>query len=222
MKNLDLIKESITCSICNDIYQSPVFLPCYNSICKKHVIEQGNVKLYKCRLCADEHQIPEYGFKPNTMALKLIQSFNLNDFGQEFKEYKNELYDLIGEAEKCIPEFENFCIETFKEFKRRLFSSRDQIIAHLNKLVESKLKHFIDKQKLIIKPIDDLDLECDSLMEIKKEIRNKFEIDYISSNEKLNKLKKELGAYIDEFKFKLTKVNEIKNEILELANQMNF
>ena len=222
MNNLTLIEESITCSICNDIFARPIFLPCFNSICEKHVAEQGNVKLYKCLLCANEHQIPEYGFKPNTMALKLIQSFSFNDFGKEFKAYKNELYDLINEAENCLPEFETFCIETFKEFKRSLLSSRDQIIAHLNKLVESKLKRFIDKQKLIIKPIDDLDLECESLMEIKKEIRNKFEIDYINSTEKLYKLKKELDAYIDEFSFKLTKVNNIKSEILELANEMNF
>ena len=218
MNNLDLIQESITCSICNDLFTRPIFLPCFNSICEKHVAEQGNVKFYKCQFCTQEHQIPKCGFKPNTMALKLIQSFNLNDVRTEFEEYKNELYDLINEAEKCLPEFETFCIETFKDLKKKLFSTREQIIANFDKLIEALLKNYINQQKEIIRPIDELELDQCSLTELKQYLDTKFNESKKLSVDDFKDYKMELDSIINEISLKLNKVDDIKNEIAKTAN----
>ena len=220
MNNLNLIEESITCSICNDIFARPIFLPCFNSICEKHVAEQGNVKLYKCLLCANEHQIPEYGFKPNTMALKLIHSFSLNDVKNEYEAYKNELYDLISEAEKCLPEFQTFCIEAFKDLKKKLFSTREQIISNFDKLIEALLKKYINQQKVIIRPIDELELDHGSLTELKQYLDSKFNAHNESkrSVDDFKDYKTELDSIINEISLKLNKVDDIKNEIAKTAN----
>jgi hypothetical protein len=78
------------------------------------------------------HIIPKIGFKLNSMTLKIIESCKFNDIREETKEYKKQLHNLINDADNCLPEFESFCIETFKEFKTRLLLSKAKNKLYLN------------------------------------------------------------------------------------------
>ena len=215
MPNLDLIRESITCSVCNDLYTRPVFLPCFNTICAKHIIEKGSFREYKCNFCYKFHDIPNNGFNPNIMVMKLIESFDVKD---KFNASKDELISLVNEAEKCIPEFENFCIDTFKDFQKRLLLAKEQIILKLDEVIRTTLKNFINEQKTIIKPIDSLELDNDSLSELKKDIESKFDASNKASIDDLNHLRMELDSHISEISCNLNKVDDIKKKITKMAN----
>ena len=127
---------------------------------------------------------------------------------------------MICEAEKCLPEFETFCIETFKNLKKKLFSTREQIIAYFDKLIEELLKNYISQQKVIIRPIDELELDHCSLTELKQYLDTKFNAhnDSKLSVDDFKDYKMELDSIINEISLKLNKVDDIKNEIAKTAN----
>jgi hypothetical protein len=56
------------CKQCNRYFKSPSILPCGDTICKKHVI---NDKI-RCPNCNQEHIIPEQGFPINKAILEMM------------------------------------------------------------------------------------------------------------------------------------------------------
>ena len=70
---MDIILNAIKCAICHEILESPVFLPCSDSICKKHISNQTN-DVIRCEKCGVEHQIPTNGFPRNPSLEAIIKS----------------------------------------------------------------------------------------------------------------------------------------------------
>jgi hypothetical protein len=101
-------------------YESPVFLPCGDSICKKHTIDcQGRIWCHKCEL---EHLIPMKGeFPPNKELAGIIDSQIAEfEFGKEHKEAKQsceKLEDLIHKISNFLNDPYNFTYEAIEYLK---------------------------------------------------------------------------------------------------------
>jgi hypothetical protein len=80
---MDIINEAIKCPICKKILESPVFLPCGESVCKSHV--DGKTQIF-CISCEDDHSIPNSGLTSNKKLEKIIQNNKENNynFGVEY------------------------------------------------------------------------------------------------------------------------------------------
>ena len=59
---MDSVKKSVTCQICQKLYNNPVYLPCNNTVCQCHVEEilkqkhddPANLDI-PCFLCKNSH-----------------------------------------------------------------------------------------------------------------------------------------------------------------------
>ena len=82
---MESILNTIKCSICHEILELPVVLPCNETVCKKHVKDD----FFRCDKCGVEHQIPTNGFQPNIALQKLIEVGIAGlDFGSVYNEAK--------------------------------------------------------------------------------------------------------------------------------------
>ena len=98
---MNSILNAIKCSICQEILESPVILPCNDTICKKHVSNKIN-DLIRCEKCGVVHRIPSNGFQPLPFLEEIIKSeIGHLDFGSVHKEAKKST-KLFEEALKQL------------------------------------------------------------------------------------------------------------------------
>ena len=144
---MDRILKLIKCSICYEILESPVILPCNHTICEKHASNQTK-DVIKCEKCGDEHRIPANGFQPNLILRELIEiGITDLDFGS-----------VHNKAKKSCESFEELLDEIEAILKDPFFYSH-QKISELKNSVQLKgeeLKQTIDQEmKTLIDRLDE-------------------------------------------------------------------
>lgn len=114
-------QDLLTCSFCENIFDSPVVLPCNGSICLKDVHEIALNQSLDCPVCSECHTIPDNGF-PSDVKLEYILSVNntkqqknpinitrLNELYKKYAELKENPFRLIeqhfNEIRKLIEQF---------------------------------------------------------------------------------------------------------------------
>jgi hypothetical protein len=70
---MEEIEDSIKCSECNRVLETPILLPCGDSICQKHIINADH-KEYCCRLCHTIIRTQERVFPINKALAKIINT----------------------------------------------------------------------------------------------------------------------------------------------------
>lgn len=122
---------AFSCPICKKEYESPVILPCGESICSKCVTPIGTYSnSFLCKLCNSLHDIPDNGFPQNKALIKLIKSNN----------------EMLSEKQmekslKCNLEIEaglDFLRKSFKTCKENIKDYVRQIINDIE--IEADLK----------------------------------------------------------------------------------
>ena len=158
---MDRVIKLIKCAICHEIVESPVILPCNDTVCKKHVTSQIKDDHFKCDKCGDEHRIPANGFQPLPFLEELIKlGIDRLDFGS-----------VHSNAKKSCASFEELLKEIEVHLKDPFFHAHERISELKNsvQLKGEELKLLIDQE--MKKLIDRLD-ECERQSK-----------DYLSSNE---------------------------------------
>lgn len=97
---MNKILTAIKCANCQNNLEMPVFLPCSDSICKKHTNQ--NQESVICHKCGIEHKIPKGGFPANKALAEIIETeIEKLDFGkthhqakESCKLFENELKEL--------------------------------------------------------------------------------------------------------------------------------
>jgi hypothetical protein len=126
---------------CKRYFEAPVILPCFNSICKQHVID-GNCgnSLFKCTLCNDLHIIPDTGFKSNTAILKVINSnLHLKDEHKRAKLMFNQV-ELLLNDNQSLENQETFLVEFFSNIEKQIEMHRDKLIVKVKDLHKESLQ----------------------------------------------------------------------------------
>lgn len=145
----------LNCLKCKRTLEMPVFLPCGDSVCKKHVIEsqESNLDKIKCDICHIDHQIPESGFVVNTLAKNLIdRKLQVLDLGPDHRAAKKSLRDFklqFGEIKRILSQPE-------LEINRALSEMRTQI-----DLRREEVKKNVDDEALqLIQDLNEYETRC--------------------------------------------------------------
>ncbi len=224
-------KNLLKCKICTAIFDSPILLPCGETVCKKHLNQVDLFEIvddrFECLFCGEEHKIPSNGF-PYNKALEQLVQYNLDQI---------ELGDAYKGAKISFENF-NLKIETLEKIKidpggyiNEHFSDiMDEIDARRIKL-KSELDYYYDNL------IQHLRLhlnQCLVMLKSNKTVENNNLNYFKASREAFEKELKYLPTISDENKWKSIelnakilcnsidfKINELKNSLL-LNNAYEF
>jgi hypothetical protein len=149
---MDKLSSAIKCGNCKHVLDSPVLLPCGDSICKKHTIESKEPIL--CYTCGVEHPIPANGgFLPNNgLSLMIEAQIASLNFGKEHKEAKQScqnFQDLVTKIENFISDPYNFTYEAIEYLKN---------VVQLKG--EEEMLKITQSMHRIINKLDEYKIEC--------------------------------------------------------------
>jgi hypothetical protein len=111
------------------IFEDPVELPCFNSICRSHL---SSFKESECNFCKQKHDL---NVKPNeTMAQAIAGDFYLT---WKEKCQKKRIAELINETKTKIEklkeresEIELFCFDHFAKLMNKVDLKKEQLKIH--------------------------------------------------------------------------------------------
>ena len=220
MSNKLDLKKALSCNFCQEILEEPVFLPCSESTCLKHIEAMKTFDIINCHFCNEQHIIPEMGFpKDIRMAQLIANDFHKIDFGEAHKKALNSCKELEKMIDKMQSLTEN--PETFiNEYYDKIINEID-IFREENKLIIDKWHEncFNDIQKY--------KNEC--LANLKKEFTaqnqniKKFEsyLDFWQQKLKIPELSKKMYSFssinsnVDSSSLALERIYEgLKNDLL--------
>jgi hypothetical protein len=183
--------ESLKCCQCKSLVESPLILPCGDSICKKHVVvEQESKNEYHCVACDVVHGLPSGGFIENKPLLKLLTA-NI----QQAKFCKQ--YEIaLGSFKNLVKSFEDA-----KLFHKDPYFFINKTVGDLKTDVdilreEFKLK-IDEKADKLIKELDEYEQECKSHVnssEVSKEF-GEITIELDKVKEEMDKWQKTLDNF---------------------------
>jgi hypothetical protein len=174
---MELLFETVKCSECSFIIQSPLKLPCGKSICQKHVTEN----IVHCRSCNVIHAVPENGFSFNN-AIQLLIDINLGNFKQANKAC-DTFRAAIDELENMNKEPMSHIEKTINELKANVKMSRDKLIKEIEL-----------KSERIMFDLDTYKQECIDWSSRSEELRLKVETKLEKKKFKLEYLSRELNS----------------------------
>ena len=229
---MDSVKKSVTCQICQKLYNNPVYLPCNYTVCQCHVEEilkqkhddPANLDI-PCFLCKNSHSTQLLlNLKVNHTAIDLISSNSyLSDSEKKIKTksilFSEELNSLF---QKCINRIEKdldfFLIDYHNDIRNRIELQRKMLIEKINKKADSlidRVNSIEEKhRKLLTK------MKQDEKLSTKLDSLNRFKIDLDAEfcqprlhQTYLDSLNEQMKARITSFKEKLNDIEEFKNDI---------
>jgi hypothetical protein len=218
---MEIIRNAVKCFHCNNVLESPVLLPCGQSICKFHVdIHQT---AFFCLRCDMNHEIPYGGFFPNNSLESILKTkidkcdlcleynqalkscHKLNQMLDDIDVFKNDpnfyLNELIVGLKKEVE-------VKRKNLKLKIDREADGIIGELDKYEKDcrhvlKQKEFSLKQQDLYKSVDKIQHDLDKWLNELKTLE-KDEVKWKTIKENTERIIKDL-----EFKS-----NKLKNELL--------
>lgn len=190
---MDVIDDIIKCQICKKILNSPVSLPCGESICRAHILDKTQIF---CLECHKPHPIPSEGFVACRTVEKIIQrKIDMCEFGVEYKNALNgckKLEEMLDEIDliKRDPCF--YICEIIGELRKEI------------DLKKEELKMKIDEEaEVLIIEMNEYESECKKNLKAFEFLVRANELD-TNTKEVRMKLKEWLGD------LRRFKINELK------------
>lgn len=144
---------SLNCPICHKEYESPVLLPCGESVCSKCVNPVGPFSNnFLCKLCNSMHQIPDNNFPPNKALIKVIES---NRESVSEKQVEKSL--------KCFLEIEagwDFLKKSFENSKENIKDSVRQIINDIELVADLKCSQINQIRDDLVEKVLNYERDC--------------------------------------------------------------
>lgn len=235
---MDLIKKTITCQYCKNVFSKPVFLPCFNTICESHIdelISDQKTHLIRCFFCNQEHEKPDDGFKTNQMARDVISSNSyLTD---EEKQAKIELDIVNNQLERFVDDFSKIEAHTdayISDYFGRIRAKIETQRAHLRLKVDKLADRLADessqvelKHKRVVSEIRDANnnpLDRDAIRKLRKELANHLKRPELDL-ELLDELRVEINEHVLGLKEKLDEFEKVKqktNDCVFESDEENF
>jgi hypothetical protein len=161
---METIELAIKFVECKCVLESPVLLPCSDSVCKKHI--KDGAKEYHCLACDIIHPVPNAGFLHNKgLTILVNQKIQKAKFSSQYE----TAFDAFKSVEKLVDEMKllqkyphYFINKAIGEFKCETDIIRDEF-----KLATD------DKADAIIKELDEYGQECKSNLE-SSDVSNKL------------------------------------------------
>jgi hypothetical protein len=209
---MEKFTNAIKCRHCRCVLETPVFLPCCHSVCKKHEKERKHVVCYECDT---EYELPTGGFAGNKSLSEIIDSRIYEklckiDFGPEHKSAVNkcdQLKEMMEKIEELVKSPINYIHESISDLKLRIDLARE----------EMKLK--IDEEaETILRNLEEYESDCKKSSESNE---NDSKVKEIMSKSDIEKLDlDEWTSYLSEFKVNCKEYENIENKCEESIGQL--
>ena len=163
----DRLKRLIICKLCNETLEDPIILPCGETICSKHLLNETNI--FKCGLCDNLHDKTSDKFPFNQTVNKLVQicddyvDLNFVELGPEYKLAKEQcehLKELLDESKLLIKDPKFYINDYLGKLKNDIDLSKEQLI--------QKIEH---KYEQLINELKEIETKCILEAESKQFIR---------------------------------------------------
>ena len=85
----DQMTRLIICKLCHETLEDPIILPCFKTICSKHLLNEASN--FKCGLCENSHDKTVDKFPVNEELNELVQicdeyvNLNMVDLGADYR-----------------------------------------------------------------------------------------------------------------------------------------
>ena len=154
MSGLSDIGGILTCNLCECFFESAIILPCFETMCLKHVEELksgygGLNEEIKCHFCGEQHQIPRNGFANNKQVTGMIQ-LEYHKIELSKSSLANDLCkkidEIIAKYENLNKEPENYIQDYFQELINQIDLRREEIKLDIDEWHEERLEE-IQKYK---------------------------------------------------------------------------
>lgn len=198
---MDKILSVIKCPQCLKILDAPVFLPCSDSMCKKHI--NPNEQSIKCQKCGVEHQIPKEGF-PFNKGLAEAEIAKL-DFGKTHNKAKKScksVENVLNEVELTLRDPNNYTHQKISDLRNTVQLKGDAL----------KLRIDQEMQKLF-DMLDEYERQCKGLLST-----NEYKNENVKINNELKAVHSNLDSWIETLnKLRDIKLNIYKSNIYSLC-----
>ena len=176
------IQQLLTCKICNEQYEYPVFLPCFNTVCSKHVFNETSDSNFECFLCKKHHKILSDEFLADEKINKLIEisqkyinidSINFGSRNKKAREFCSNLESILSKAEVIINDPYFYIEEYFAKLKNEIDLAK-----------EKQIQMIEDNHDRLLKEIKEMENEASKKVEKKHQVfdqiiaKSKFNLDY--------------------------------------------
>ena len=212
----DQMKRILICKFCNETLEEPIILPCFKTICSKHLLNETNN--FKCNLCDNHHDKTVDKFPVNEIVNELLQIcddyVNLNsiDLGQEYKLAKQQckhLKDLINKSELLIKDPAFYINDNFNKLRNEIDLAKEELIESIER-----------KYEKIINELNEIETKCKQNAQ-NKESKSKLEKTIESTKELLNEWTKTLESNLNRGDFCKNISNKSIQSISELKYEIN-
>ena len=180
---MDRIQKAIKCWNCLQVLDSPVLLPCFDSICRKHVNQSENS--IRCEKCGSEHNIPKDGFPTNKALAEIIEAEIAQiDYGQVHNNAKKScqsVADAIKDFNVILEEPQKVTHEAIVELKSSIELKRDE------------LKQKIDEEaNKLIGSLDEYKKSCDDYLD-----SDEYQIEFEKVESEIKNFQSDLDSWIE-------------------------
>jgi hypothetical protein len=129
-----IVRDLLSCKVCNDVFNEPVILPCGETICAKHDVDFKD-KNISCTFCQKHHVNTEPYPCNNTIQRLLDRHVHELDFGEEYKSAVTSLKNLkesIQNYESLKDNAEDYINEHFAKLRSQVDLKREMLIQKIN------------------------------------------------------------------------------------------
>lgn len=183
---MDIIRISIKCFHCKKTLESPVLLPCGESICRHHINEQD--KEFFCVSCTSNHPIPSGGFYPMKALENIIKTqIERIDLGVPHNDaYKSckKLETILGDIDLLKKDPFYFINESINEIRNDVEIKREEL----------KLKIDLEANR-IVQELNAYEQTCKTHLENSDFVNRSSELET-----NVKEIKDKLSQWLDEFK----------------------
>ena len=184
MLKIERIQNLLKCVICNNLLDKPIYLPCGEIVCQKHLddmhldlTETSSVKSIQCSLCNKKHVNNFYIVKFIQDLIKLhVDEIHCQSF-TECKQTLSELETEIDESEEILSDSKNYIEKYFEKIKT-------EVILHQS-IIKTNIDVYCAK---LLEKIDKTKKDCESTSE-----------NFQQRSTKIKETKQKLKALLDEF-----------------------
>jgi hypothetical protein len=166
------------CFDCDKIPESPIILPCYKSVCAKHIPTHNEYMFYFYQICDNNHYVFENGYAPNK-ALTFYIAENIQTFAKASK-----LCDLLKAS---LADIETIEKETSNE--QYIETVIDDLKSQVRMKRDELIKGVEEKSEKILLELNMCKRECVISLKSKPNERiGKFEMKKIKLENMLNEV----------------------------------
>ena len=155
-------KYDLVCHICKLIVENPISFPCHCIICEKHVFD-GEVRktLIKCETCGDEFKVPDNGFFPNKLALRILEyDAHLTDSEKKIKYSINnvnlELDQMSKQFDLIKVNIDKLCSNHIGKIRQEIETQRNEYINEINIIADSMLEQMSANETNYLKELESI------------------------------------------------------------------